>query len=188
MPGCAAVAPVWLCRHGDVLLDILLYLAPSLALAVVIRALARRHPFFFLFTLAGTICHELAHFVVGLVTFARPGSLSVVPRRTLGGWQLGAVTLARVRWYNAAPAALAPLLVLLLPCWVAMLRTAPGWQFRWLDAGLALLLAPQFLACWPSPADWKIALRSWPAVLLALAAAALHSYLTGGMVRALLHR
>jgi len=182
MAGCAAVAPAWLCRHGDVLL----YLMPSLALAVVIRALARRHPFFFIFTLAGTLCHELAHFVVGLVTFARPASLSVVPRRSAGGWQLGAVTLARVRWYNAAPSALAPLLVLMLPWWVAVLRTAPGWRFRWLDLALAVLLAPQFLACWPSPADWKIACRSWPALLLALAAWLVHDYLHGGIVRRLL--
>lgn len=182
MAGCAAVAPVWLCRHGDVLL----YLAPSMALAVVIRALARRHPFFFLFTLAGTLCHELAHFVVGLVTLARPASLSVVPRRTVGGWQLGAVTLARVRWYNAAPSALAPLLVLMLPWWVAVLRTTPGWRFRWLDLGLAMLLAPQFLACWPSPADWKIAVRSWPVLPAALAAWLGYSYVRGGVVRSLL--
>ena len=182
MPSCAAVAPAWLCRHGDVLL----YLAPSLALAVVLRALARRHPFFFLFTLAGTVCHELAHFVVGLVTCARPGSISVVPRRTAGGWQLGAVTLARVRWYNAAPAALAPLLLLMLPWWVAVLRAAPGWRFRWLDLALAMLLAPQFLACWPSSADWKIAVRSWPVPLLALAAWLGYSYVRGGVVRSLL--
>jgi hypothetical protein len=182
MASCAAFAPAWLCRHGDVLL----YLGPSLALAAVIRALARRHPFFFLFTLAGTICHELAHFLVGLITGARPGSLTVVPKRTAGGWQLGAVTLARVRWYNAAPAALAPLLVLALPCCVALLRTPPGWHFRWLDAGLALLLAPQFLACWPSGADWRIAMRSWPALLLALLAWLGYSYLDGCVVRRLL--
>ena len=182
MATCAAVAPAWLCRHGDVLL----YLAPSLALALVIRALARRHPFFFLFTLAGTICHELAHFVVGLVTFARPASLSVLPRRAVGGWQLGSVTLARVRWYNAAPSALAPLLLLMLPWWVAALRVAPGWRFHWSDVGLALLLAPQFLACWPSPADWKIAARSWPVLLAGLAAWLGTSYVRGGVVRSLL--
>ena len=32
----------------------------------------------------------------------------------------------------------------------------PGLVCAW------LLLAPQFLSCWPSWVDWKIALRSWP--------------------------
>lgn len=182
MASCAAIAPAWLCRHGD----ILLYLAPSLALAGVIRALARRHAFFLVFTLAGTLCHELAHFIVGLVTAARPASLTVVPRRVPGGWRLGAVALTRLRWYNAAPAALAPLMILLLPWWVAVVRTAPGWRFQGADAALALLLAPQFLACWPSGADWKIALRSWPAVVAGLVAwLVLHCCLDGTVRRLL---
>ncbi len=52
---CSTLVPAWLCRHGD----LLMYLAPSLLLALLIRALSARHPFFFLFTLAGTVCHEL---------------------------------------------------------------------------------------------------------------------------------
>jgi hypothetical protein len=123
-----------------------------------------------LLQLPGTLCHELAHFLVGLLTFARPASLSIVPRRAANGWQLGEVRLANARWYNAAPTALAPLLLVLLPWWIAVLRTRPGWHFTPLDAGLAFLIAPQFLSCWPSATDWKLALRSWP--LLALGAAA----------------
>lgn len=160
---CSSIAPEWLCRQHD----IVLYLAPSLLLAGLIRYLSARHPFFFLFTLAGTVCHELAHFGVGLVTAARPVSLTVIPCRVGGGWELGSVQLTRVRWYNAAPAALAPFLVLLVPLAVAAWRTVPGWTFQPLDAALALLLAPQFLAFWPSPVDWKIALRSWPCLLIA---------------------
>ena len=148
--------------------DILLYLAPSLALAALIYALSRRYAVFLLLRLAGTLCHELAHFLVGLVTLAQPASLSIVPRRSGQGWQLGQVTLARVRWYNAAPTALAPFLVILLPIAVAAWRTRPGWHFQPMDAGLALLLAPQWLSCWPSGADWKLAMRSWPAVLAAV--------------------
>jgi hypothetical protein len=52
---CNALAPAWLCAHRDVLL----YLAPSLVLALLIRALSRRFALFHVFTLAGTICHEL---------------------------------------------------------------------------------------------------------------------------------
>ncbi|MES2257630.1 MAG: hypothetical protein V4724_03875 [Pseudomonadota bacterium] len=159
---CAAIAPAWFCQHRDVLL----YLAPSLLLALVIRRLSARHPFFFLFTLAGTVCHELAHFCVGLLTGARPAAFTVIPRRVEKGWELGSVNLTRVRWYNAAPAALAPFLVATLPVLVALWRTRPGWHFEALDLLLAFAVAPQFLACWPSKVDWKIALRSWPYLLI----------------------
>ncbi len=155
---CRAVAPELLCRHSD----LLLYLAPSIGLAIVIRILAGSHPIFFLFTVAGTICHELAHFLVGFLTGAKPTSLSVIPRRTGRSWELGSVTLSRVRWYNAAPAALAPFLILLIPVAVAWWRTRSAWHFEWLDVAIAFALAPQFLSAWPSRVDWRIAARSWP--------------------------
>lgn len=164
---CRALAPVALCQHSDVLL----YLLPSIALAVVIRILASTHPFFFLFTVAGTMCHELAHFVAGLLTGARPGSLTIIPRRKGANWQLGSVTLTRVRWYNAAPAALAPFLIILIPFAVAWWRTRGLWHFAPYDFLIAFALAPQFLSFWPSWTDWLIALRSWP-LLLILAALA----------------
>jgi len=160
---CSTLAPDWLCRHGVMLL----YLAPSALLALLIRALALRYPIFLLLRLAGTVCHELAHFVVGWLTVARPVALTVLPRRVGRGWELGSVKLTRVRWYNAAPSALAPLLVVLLPLLVAAWRTSAGLHFQWLDLALAFAVAPQFLACWPSRPDWQIALRSWPYLLIA---------------------
>jgi hypothetical protein len=56
LASCRALAPAFACQHADVLL----YLLPSAALAFLIRLLAGSHPLFFLFTVAGTICHELA--------------------------------------------------------------------------------------------------------------------------------
>ncbi|RJG25808.1 hypothetical protein [Massilia cavernae] len=164
---CRAIAPEFLCGHGD----LLLYLLPSAALALVIRILARSHPFFFLFTVLGTICHELAHFAVGLVTGARPASFTVIPRRVGAHWELGSVMLTRVRWYNAAPAALAPMLVILLPFAVAAWRTTPGWSFQPVDLAIAFALAPQFLSFWPSSGDWRIAARSWPYLIIIAALA-----------------
>src|SRR5471032_920409 len=155
---CHALLSPLLCHY----LDIGIYLAPSLLLALLIRFLSARHGFFFVFALAGTVCHELAHFCMGLLTAAQPRSLTIVPRRVGQGWELGSVTLRRVRWYNAAPVALAPFLILALPFAVAAWRTPPGWTFQLTDVVLAFLVAPQFLACWPSLIDWKIAVRSWP--------------------------
>lgn len=154
--------------------DVLLYLAPSAALAVLLWIGSSAHPFFFLFTAAGTLCHELAHFSAGLLTNAEPIGLSVVPRRIPRPgkghqWELGSVTFANLRWYNAAPAALAPLLVLLLPFFVGWWRTRGQWAFEPPDLALMFLLAPQFLSFWPSPVDWRLARRSWPYVpMLAL--------------------
>ncbi|HEY0490206.1 MAG TPA: hypothetical protein VGD30_11875 [Telluria sp.] len=162
---CRALAPEAICGNGD----ILLYLLPSAALALVIRILARTHPFFFLFTVLGTISHELAHFVVGLVTGARPASFTVIPRRVGQHWELGSVMLTRVRWYNAAPAALAPLLVILLPFAVASWRTRPGWSFQPTDLAIAFALAPQLLSFWPSGGDWRLAAHSWPCVIIVAA-------------------
>lgn len=163
---CSVIAPSLLCQHREALFNIMLYLAPSAGLALLIQRLSARYPFFLLFRLAGTVCHELAHFGVGLVTYARPASFTVIPRRVGKGWQLGSVSLTRVRWYNAAPAALAPFLVGTLPFLVALWRTHPGWRFETLDMLLAFAVAPQFLACWPSAEDWKISLRSWPYLLI----------------------
>jgi hypothetical protein len=53
--GCSSVAPAWLCAHAD----LLLYLLPSAALAFLIWMVANAHPLFFIFTAAGTLCHEL---------------------------------------------------------------------------------------------------------------------------------
>ena len=155
---CRAIAPAVLCQHSD----ILLYLLPSALLAVVIRILAGKHPFFFLFTVAGTACHELAHYTLGLLTGASPGAVTIIPRRKGKRWELGSVVLNRVRWYNAAPAALAPLLIILIPLAVAWWRTSRPWSVQPVDIAIAFALAPQLLSFWPSRVDWRIALRSWP--------------------------
>ena len=161
------------------MLDMLLYLLPSAALAWLLWIASGAHPVFFVFTAAGTLCHELAHFSVGLLTNAEPVGLSVIPKRIKkargsphGGhnWELGSVTFANLRWYNAAPAALAPLLILVLPFAVAWWRTRRGWAFEPVDLALTLFLAPQFLSFWPSPVDWRLATRSWPWIPILLLA------------------
>lgn len=90
---CRAAAPAALCQYSDVLV----YLFPSALLALLIRFLVGVHPVFLLFTLAGTVCHELAHALAGWVTGAAPVALTVITRRQGHTWQLGSVTLRRIR-------------------------------------------------------------------------------------------
>ena len=53
----------------------------------------------------GIFLHELMHFIVGTITLARPSLVHV-------GSDRGSVTFERFTWYNAAPTAMAPLLLL----------------------------------------------------------------------------
>ena len=154
----------------------LLYLLPSMALAFLIWMATAAHPAFFVFSVAGTLCHELAHFSVGLLLGAEPTGFSIIPRRAGRVWELGSVTFANLRWYNAAPAALAPLLVLLVPLAVAWWRTRGAWTFGPADLALTLFLAPQFLSFWPSPVDWRLAVRSWPYLVLGAVGALLFAW------------
>jgi hypothetical protein len=173
--GCAGLVPSFLVEHlpawGCAAGEILLYLVPSLALAFLIWLVTTLHPLFFLFSAVGTLCHELAHFSVGLLLGAEPTGFSIIPRRQGRTWELGSVTFANLRWYNAAPAALAPFLVLLVPLAVAWWRTRGAWRFGPADLLLTLLLAPQFLSFWPSPVDWRLAVRSWPWIVIIIGAA-----------------
>lgn len=159
---CGAILPAAACQYTDVAI----YLVPTFALAFLIRFLSARHPFFFIFTLAGTICHELAHFFAGLATGARPTTFTVIPRRSGRHWQLGSVTLSRLTWYNAAPSALAPLLLVFIPLATAWFRTRGNWTYAPMDLALTFVLAPQFLSFWPSSSDWKIAVQSWPCLIV----------------------
>jgi len=148
-------------------LHVLLYLFPSIALALFIKALSGRFIVFTFLTLAGTLCHEIAHYIAGLLTNARPTSISIIPRRIDSHhYQIGAATFSNLRWYNAAITALAPILILAIPLIYADWRVRHSSGFTWGDAAMMFFLAPQFLCFWPSRTDWMLALRSWPYLLL----------------------
>ncbi|RQQ88750.1 hypothetical protein DF134_19125 [Burkholderia stagnalis] len=87
----------------------------------------------------------------------------------------GAVEFENLRWWNAAPASLAPLLGFPIAAVCAWWRTqsatvVDGWDILvW--AALAQLIA----GSWPSVSDWRLAGRSWP--YAAIAVAGLFGYL-----------
>ncbi len=148
------------------------------ALALVLLVLSvlalRRWPYVYAFSIwPGTVAHELLHYIAGVLAGAKPVALNVLPRRKLdGGWLLGSVTFARLRWWNSVPVGLAPL----------ALMPAGAWLF-WYSAALPLisiessgykLLAVQcLLAGWPSPKDWAHAILG----ILGIAALVLVFYL-----------
>lgn len=67
-----------------------------------------------LFHLPGTILHELAHFFIGLILFAKPIGFSLIPKKEGNSLTLGSVSFVNINFFNAIPTAFAPLLLLLL--------------------------------------------------------------------------
>ena len=140
-----------------------LYLIPSLVIWLLLKRLSGRTVIYSILALPGTFLHELLHLIVGALTNARPISFSLLPRRDHAGRLiLGSVGFANMRWYNALPTALAPLLGLYVMLLVAVYRVYNGYQFEIEDIAIWCLLAPQFSSMWPSLTDWKVSLRSWP--------------------------
>jgi uncharacterized membrane protein len=109
------------------------YLLPSVIFGLVIKSFSQRAYLFALMVLVGTIIHEVLHLVFGLLTFARPVSMSIIPVRTAGGYTLGSVSFTNIRWYNAAIVGLAPLLSVPLAIYLAYYRTSNGWSVQWID-------------------------------------------------------
>lgn len=148
----------------------LAYTAPGLLLGVVCWALARVTPWAFVLCLPGTLMHEMAHYLAGLICAARPRGFSVWPRRIgPGRWQLGRVDCRNITWWNAMFVALAPLATIALPLTMSWWRVtveqrsvlAPDWQ----DISYWCAMAPLFCGIWPSVTDWRVACRSWPIAL-----------------------
>ncbi len=132
----------------------------SILLALIVMLLwLRRWPLLFaLSAWPGTLAHEMLHFLAGWVTGAKPVSLSLIPRRTHeGGWVLGSVAFANLRWWNSALVGLAPMALL------------PGSAYLFIESitmpllsmqsgGIKLVAAQCLIASWPSPRDWSHAI------------------------------
>lgn len=119
----------------------------------------RRFPWLYALCIwPGTIAHELLHFCAGLLMGAKPVSLSVIPKRKPeGGWVLGSVMFARLRWWNSVPVGLAPLALVPAAGW-AFVESVAMPLLSAESAGLKLLTAQCLLAGWPSPRDWSHAI------------------------------
>lgn len=62
--------------------------------------------------LTGTVLHEFAHFIVGLLLNAKPVEFSLFPQKKKGYYVTGHVSFSNLRFYNSLPTAMAPLSLL----------------------------------------------------------------------------
>lgn len=65
-----------------------------------------------LINIPGTLLHELCHFIVGFFCNASPTSFHLFPKRRDGFYVMGSAGFRNIRFYNAIPSSLAPLLLL----------------------------------------------------------------------------
>lgn len=150
----------------------LLYLVPSAIIALGLTKFSGRMHLFAFLILGGTVAHELSHLILGILLGAQPVSFNVWPRKTAAGYRMGHVAFTNIRWWNAAPVALSPTLLIPVILGVAWWRVRHGYQFdAMVDTIAWIALAPQLLSCWPSRTDWRLALRSWPLLLIGAAVA-----------------
>lgn len=88
-------------------------------IGIIVRFFIRRANFqlhyFHAITLLGTFFHELAHAIIAIITFAKLEKFDLIPRKSGNYFILGEVQVSNLTWFNTAPIALAPLLLLFTP-------------------------------------------------------------------------
>ena len=130
-------------------------------LYVLLRFLKKNIYVSALFWWAGTVGHELCHFVVGFLLWAKPTRIDLIPRRdsATGGLVLGSVTFENLVWWNKLPVATAPLLLLPVGYWIFIQSMRS--ELMSLDTLLFDLAVLQCLeGCWPSGTDWRHAVTT----------------------------
>ena len=138
---------------------------------LVFRMLRARFWLFFYFTFLSILLHELAHFIVALVTNGKPRGLSLIPEQTVNGVVLGKMLSANTRWYNGTLIALAPLLLWGLAYWVFFTFVLQETNTLVLAVKI-YLLASLIEGGLPSPSDFRLAAKYAAVPLLITAAIA----------------
>ncbi|WP_143009943.1 hypothetical protein [Propionivibrio dicarboxylicus] len=146
-------------------------IALILAWEYLVRRLRRSHSRLAWFAAIGTVAHETLHAGIGYVLGAQPESMRIQPHQNI----LGYVRFARLSKWNAAPVALAPLLLMAAGVWCFLHLMLPafsgGAYLRWALVGW--LSAICIFSGLPSTSDFRIAAWSIrPYCLAALVLAA----------------
>lgn len=120
-----------------------------------------------LVNIPGTFLHELMHFSVGAILNAHPCNFTIFPRRGEdGNYVMGSVGFRNITFYNAVPAAMAPLL--LLPIGFCLNRYfLPTMQPTFVNYVLYVLLQTIIIEnAMPSGADFRVARMYFSGVLI----------------------
>lgn len=115
----------------------------------------------------GTMLHEMMHYSVGLFLNASPCNFTVFPRRNEeGDYVMGSVGFRNVTFYNAIPAAMAPLLLLPIGFYInryALPLIAPSFLNYILYVLLQTIIIENAI---PSRADFRVASMFFRGIVL----------------------
>lgn len=152
----------WLFLNSEEFLNIVLHNRFYLILLVISLSFVKRHTFQGLFmsslvNIPGTVLHETAHFLVGFILNAQPASFNLFPKKRDDAYVMGSVGFRNIKFYNAFPSAMAPLLLLPLAFWFdKYFLITTIWRY------LAFVLIETLIIenAIPSSTDFKVALSS----------------------------
>lgn len=150
-----------------------------IASVLVVMHLARRWALLYaLVVVPGTFLHELSHWLFATFLGGQPTPLTILPTRTERGWRLGSVGIRRVRWFNALPIGLAPMVLAPLAA-LALMQASRVDASNWAHWAVLYVAVSAAVSCLPSLVDWKlVASRPLGALLYAaLAGAAAYAWL-----------
>lgn len=143
---------------------------PSVIIALLIRSLSKHFLVAWFLMLPGVLAHELWHWIAGVITAGKPFNLSLWPRKEGKSYVLGSVSFRNITWFNGVFIGLAPVMNL-LSFYLLASNVHLFDELSILELiALWYLMACLLLSSVPSPADYKVALSSWPLIpLIAIA-------------------
>jgi len=131
----------------------------------ILNSFKRYFLIFLLFSLPGTIMHELMHLIFSFLTYGKPVKFSLIPRKTQKGYILGYVSSSNITWFNAALIGLAPLL--LIPISIYIFYYIQIINNIYYQIFLIYLLATTLYASIPSKQDFYVSFKyGWHLIFL----------------------
>ena len=166
-----AIADVWHYLNSAELLNTVLSNRFFLILLVVMILCLKRRTYSSIFLAAlinipGTILHETAHFIVGLLLWAKPTTFSLFPKKNGDTYTMGSVGFRNIKFYNAFPAAMAPLALLWAAFWLNNWYLANAKITIWNYLVFILLETVIIENAMPSSTDFRVAFSRPLGILL----------------------
>ncbi|MBF0380030.1 MAG: hypothetical protein HQL69_03375 [Magnetococcales bacterium] len=165
-------------QHIDELPDNRLYLIILVLLIIRLMRIASGSRFSISFiNLFGTFCHELAHFLVGFLLWAKPVGFSLWPKRQSGGgFVLGSVSFNNITFFNAIPTALAPLLLIVLAYYIELNFFTLFYETTLTFILYVFIIVVILENAIPSATDFKVAFNNIPGVVFYVGGTLIYLY------------
>ena len=118
--------------------------------------------FILIYTFIGTVFHELAHFSMGVTFYAKPVWFSLIPKRNGDSYVLGSVEFENIRFYNALPVALAPLVLNFFAYQLYFYSLSLDIHFK---IAFSFLIFNLIISSIPSSTDIKVILNKFSSII-----------------------